>query len=303
MFKTSLFNRILVGLAIATTVTACGPSSNKQLDTTTSGTIHISVDETYQPLIEAEIKVFESIYPKAKIIAEYKPEVDCFKDLFEDSTRMVIVTRDLNEEEKKYFKDELKITPRSLTLATDALALIINHDNPDSSLTMDQVRAIMNGTYDKDYQLVFDNPNSSTVRYIKDSINMGKPLPSSTMAAKTNPEVVDYVTKNKNAIGVIGVNWISDTRDVNVVEFANQVTVCSLRADDNVDFVKPYQVYIATKSYPLTRAMNYVLKEPHQGLGHGFTNFLASEEGQKLIGRFKLFPARLNIVFRDANLK
>lgn len=279
------------------------PSKNGQeQDTATSGTITISVDETYQPLIEAEIKVFQSLYPKTKIVAEYKPEADCFKDLFNDSSRMIIVTRDLKPEEKEYFKKE-KIRPQSMKLATDAVALIVNNANADSILTMDQVREIMAGKTTKPWQIVFDNQNSSTVRFIQDSINKGTPLPASTMAAKTNPEVIDYVTKNKNAIGVIGVNWISDTSDPKVIDFSTKVTTVKLRADGYTDFVKPFQYFIGTKSYPLTRGMFYVLKEPYQGLGAGFATFLGGQEGQLLIGRYKLYPANLNIVFREATLK
>jgi phosphate transport system substrate-binding protein len=304
--RTKNWMRILFATVSMVVVAACnsGSTSNgEEKDTPTSGTIHISVDETYKPLLDSEIKVFQSLYPKTKIIADYKPEADCFKDLFNDSARMIIVTRELKEEEKAYFQKE-NIRPQSLKLATDAIALIVNHTNPDSILTMDQVRRIMAGeATDKPWQIVFDNQNSSTVRFIRDSINHGKPLPATTMAAKTNPEVVDYVSKNKNAIGVIGVNWISDTNDSTAIDFTKQVTTVKLRADGYTDFVLPYQFYIGMKSYPLTRGMFYILKEPYQGLGAGFATFLGGQEGQLLIGKFKLYPARLNIVFREATLK
>ncbi|PSL50071.1 phosphate ABC transporter substrate-binding protein (PhoT family) [Chitinophaga niastensis] len=293
-----------VYLAAVTLLVACGPNPNaKKLDTATEGTIHISVDETYRPLIDSEIKVFESLYPKAHIIPSYKPEADCFKDLLNDSARLVIVTRDLNQQELDYIKHS-RIVPNSLLLAWDALALVVNRNNPDSILNMEQVRGIMDGTNtEKKWQLVFDNANSSTVRYIMDSINKGKPLPANTMAAKTNPEVVDYVSKNKDAIGVIGVSWISDPNDSTSMAFTNKVSVVRLRADGGSDFVKPYQAYIGIGSYPLKRGFFYCLKEPHHGLGTGFATFLGSYEGQLVIKQFRLFPARLNVVFREANLK
>lgn len=290
---------------LAGSLFACnnGGNGKQPLDTPTTGTIHISVDETYEPLIEAELKVFHSLYPKTKIVAEYKPEAECFKDLLNDSARMVIVTRELNDPEKAYFK-ELKITPQSMLLAWDALALVTNHENPDSILTMDQVRHIMDGTdTERKWQIVFDNENSSTVRYIRDSLNKGKALPTNTMAAKTNPEVVDYVTKNKAAIGVIGVNWISDPNDSTSIEFTSKATIVKVRADYGSEFVKPYQAYIATGSYPLKRGCYFVLREPYRGLGTGFATFLGSYEGQLVIKKFRLFPAKINAVFREANIQ
>ncbi len=293
-----------VYLTALTLLAACRNNPNaKKLDTATEGEIRISVDETYKPLLDSEIKVFESLYPKAHIVPSYKPEAECFKDLLNDSARMVIVTRDFNAAERDYFK-KIKITPQSLLLAWDALALVVNHANPDSILTMDQVRGIMDGTNkERKWQLVFDNANSSTVRYIQDSINKGKPLPANTMAAKTNPEVIDYVAKNKDAIGVIGVSWISDPSDSLALAFTNKVSVVKLRADNGSEFVLPYQAYIGIGSYPLKRGFYFCLKEPYHGLGSGFATFLGSYEGQLVIKQFRLFPARLNVVFREANLK
>lgn len=294
-----------ISLLFATTLFLGSCTENKSgkvQDTATSGDIHISVDETYKPLIEAELKVFHSIYPKAHITADYKPEAECFKDLFADSSRLIIVTRELNADEKEYFK-KVKITPKSMLLAWDALALVTNKENPDSIFTMEQVREIMAGTSKRKWQLVFDNEKSSTVRYIIDSINKGKPLPAQTMAAKGNPEVIDYVAKNKDAMGIIGVNWISDTEDYETIDFTNKVKVVKLRADFGSEYVQPYQLYIAARSYPLVRGMFFVHREPHQGLASGFATFLGSQEGQLLIRRFKLFPARSNVVFRDATIK
>jgi phosphate transport system substrate-binding protein len=298
--------RVAVSVLAATALLAsCGQSSKpgEERDTPTSGTIRISVDETYRPLMEAEIKVFESLYKKAHIIAEYKPEADCFKDLLADSSRLIFVTRDFSEEEKAYIKEK-KITPQSMLLAWDGVALITNHSNPDTILTMDQVRKIMDGSDStRKRQIVFDNQNSSTVRYVRDSINKGKPLPPNVMAAKTNAEVVDYVAKMKDAIGVIGVSWISDPNDSTSIEFTNKVTVVKVRADYGSEFVKPYQAYIALGSYQLKRGLFYCLKEPYSGLGSGFATFLGSYEGQMIVSKFRLFPARLNVVFREANIR
>jgi phosphate transport system substrate-binding protein len=155
----------------------------------------------------------------------------------------------------------------------------------------------------KKRQIVFDNQNSSTVRYVRDSINKGKALPQNVMAAKTNSEVVDYVAKMKDAIGVIGVSWISDPNDSTSIEFTNKVTVVKVRADYGSEFVKPYQAYIALGSYPLKRGLFFCLKEPYGGLGSGFATFLGSYEGQMIVSKFRLFPARLNVVFREANIR
>lgn len=83
-----------------------GENKRTDLDDANHGTIHISVDESFKPVIESQIQVYEALHPGAKIIAEYKPEAACMKDLSGDSTRMAIVTRVLTDEEEKYYKDK-----------------------------------------------------------------------------------------------------------------------------------------------------------------------------------------------------
>src|SRR5579864_2722451 len=81
---------------------ACGNNDHNKIiqETPTSGSINISVDESFKPVIDSEIKVFESSFPDAKINVQYKPEAACFRDLSrKDSTRMIIVTRELSAQE------------------------------------------------------------------------------------------------------------------------------------------------------------------------------------------------------------
>src|SRR6185295_20298736 len=58
---------------------------DQQSDTIDSGTIYISVDESFKPVIDSEIQVFEALHPEAKIIPTYKPEAECIKDFGIDS--------------------------------------------------------------------------------------------------------------------------------------------------------------------------------------------------------------------------
>ncbi|HUX84038.1 MAG TPA: substrate-binding domain-containing protein [Chitinophagaceae bacterium] len=281
----------------------CNSGGNRALTTLSTGTIHISVDESYQPLMDSEIRVFEAQHPKAHIIPRYKAEADCFNDLINDSATMIIVTRKPNASETHYF-DTIQEPVISKILAWDAVALIVNPASPDTQLTMNDVRSIMDGS-DKHFnlKLVFDNHNSSLVRYAIDSVNQGKPLPPGVVIAGSCSGVVDYVASHPDAMGMIGVSWISDPADSTGLSFLSKTRVVAIRGDSSVDYFKPYQAYIALRSYPLTRAFYFVLREPYLGLGSGFTNFLGGQQGQLIIGSFRLFPAKLDIVFKDVNLQ
>jgi phosphate transport system substrate-binding protein len=58
----------------------CQPDKGtEQQDTIDSGTIYISVDESFKPVIDSEIQVFEALHPNAKIIPTYKPKQSALK--------------------------------------------------------------------------------------------------------------------------------------------------------------------------------------------------------------------------------
>jgi phosphate transport system substrate-binding protein len=175
----SLVRRLFVLAAVAL-LWGCSQSAKYDTrDTTTSGTIHISVDESFKPIIDSQIKVFEAAFPKAKIIAHYKPEAECLRDLAADSTRMIIVTRNLNREEEEFYRDSIRYVPIMGLLAYDAVAVIVNKQSPDSIFSMSDLRSILAGNSSYKLRPVMDGVSAtSTVRFAIDSILKGQPLDS-----------------------------------------------------------------------------------------------------------------------------
>lgn len=272
-------------------------------DSLGKGEIDISVDETYRPVIEQESTVFDSSFPDAKVHIHYKPEAECFKDYFDKKARIILVTRELSEQEKERCK-ELQIYPTALALARDGVAVILNKESTDTLLDMPTLKGILTGQYSKPYTVVFDDQGSSTLRYITDSVLRGEKLGSNVFAAKGNYEVVDYVSKNPNAIGFVGLGYVSDSVDPNNTgAFISKVKVAAIKNEKTGEFLQPYQAYIALRSYPLTRNLYYINAESYPGLGTGFANFLTYQRGQLIFFHAHLFPMRSEMVIRDAQIK
>lgn len=292
----------IVLLVSATVVLAGCDDKPKAPDTLSTGVINISADETYRPIIEEQQKVFDSSYPEAKVTIHYKPEAECFKDYFEKKARIILVTRQLSAAEKDAALQK-QIYPTSLPLARDAIAVILNNSATDTLLDMPTLKGILTGTYSKKFTVVFDNQSSSTVRFIMDSILRGARLGGNVFAANGNKEVVDYVIKNPDAIGFVGLGYVSDTYDpANTGAFVKTVKVAALKNDSTGEFLKPYQAYIALKTYPLTRSLYYINSESYPGLGTGFANFLGSQRGQLIFFHAHMFPVRSEMVIREAEI-
>lgn len=290
---------------LALLFTACEQRSKegKKLDTPTTGEIKIMVDEGYRPIVESSINVFDSIYRLAKINAVYTSEGEAIAALIRDSIQVIIVTRRLTaEEENKYFKPRGFI-PKYTPIAHDAVAFVVHPDNHDTVFTVEQIRNILNGTATQwkqinpksalgEIRLVFDNPLSGTVRYAKDSIAGCSELSPNASALKTNADVLDYVSKNKNTIGIIGANWISDTDDKGVQKFLKQVQLCDIAATAGAEGFGPYQAYLATGQYPFKRTVYILNAQARAGLGLGLASFLAGDTGQRIVLKDGLLPAQ-----------
>lgn len=275
----------------------------KHEDTLTTGAIDISADETYRQVIEAQSKVFDSSFPNAKVTIHYKPEAECFKDYFENKARIILVTRELTPAEKEIAKQQ-RFFASSLSLAKDAVCVLVNNKNPDSLLSVDQLKGMLTGVYKTPYKLVFDNQAGSLVRYIVDSVLAGKPLGKNVFAAKGARGVIEYVEQNPDAVGFVGLTDAVDSNDVNNTgEFINNVKVAAIYNDSVNAFRKPYIAYVALKEYPFVRKLYYVSRESYPGLGTGFANFLAGPRGQLIFAHAHLFPLKMEIVLRDVSIK
>jgi phosphate transport system substrate-binding protein len=273
-------------------------------DTAYRGTIHISADESFKPIIEAQIQVYEANHRNTKIIVQYKPEAECFKDLAVDSIRMIIATRSFTQDEKTLMVDSLQVSPESLVVARDAISVIANPDEPDSMMTMDDIRDVLKGRFRKNLIPVFDGVKAtSTVRFIIDSVLRGDSLTSKAEAARTSEGVIDYVAQNPGVLGFIGVSWVGNPEDTAQISFLKKVRMVSIQSTDNPDwFVKPSQANIYIRRYPMVRDLVYILKENYHGLGHGFADFMSGEIGQLIFRRAYLMPAQKNFGIRPVRL-
>jgi phosphate transport system substrate-binding protein len=268
------------------------------------GTIHISCDESFKPVIDEEVKVYESLYPDTKIIVHYKPEAECLKDFMVDSIKMVIATRGYSEGEKNYMIDSMHVQPDKLVIARDIVAVIVNPAAQNSFFTMQEIRALLIGKSKENLIPVFDGTRAtSTVRFMIDSVLKGESLGKNVQAAESSVEVIDYVSKTPNAIGFVGYGWIGNEEDTAQLSYMKKIKTAFLESTDSAGFyVKPSQYSIYSSSYPMVRDVVYTLKEKHQGLAHGFAHFLYTMQGQLIFRRAYIMPVILPNYVRDAEL-
>jgi len=290
MFKRSKIF-ILVFVSILFVMCNQKEQTNKSKESILKGSATIFVDETLTPIIEDQVAVFESSYD-AKINIVSKSESEVVNSLFKEKSGIAILTRNLTLNENKIFEQK-KITPKITKFATDAIAFISNNSNNDTLIELKSVIEFMQGKPNSNIKgLVFDNPNSSTVRYMNELAGIKTIPEKGVYSFKTNQEVIKFVAQNNGMIGVVGVNWLSQPMP-DMQEYVDKVNVLSVKSLTGINFYPPSQNNIAEGKYPLARDLYIINGQGYSGLGMGFASFVAGDIGQRIILKSGLLPAKI----------
>ena len=295
---------VLAGVALC--------SCDKKVESTsTSGIATLVCDASFENIMAQEIDVFEYIYPNASIMPLYTDQNAAIDSLLDFKTKTIVVTRALTQKEVDYLKSNKKQVRQS-QIAVDALALIVNPANNVEILSKPEIAEILSGKITEwnqvvpgnnhlgKIEVVFDHQGSSTVQYMRDSLLAGGEFGPNVYAQKSPQAVFDAVAANKNAVGIIGVSWISrdlstrelsredfakavERNDTTDISFDNQVKVLKVRGNNEVTAYQPYQYYIYNGSYPLYRQIYMITTAPGGSIGHGFYTFVTGFQGQKIM--------------------
>ena len=270
-------------------------------------------DESFSPILNEALDVFlyDSILDTLE--AQYINEQDGIKKLMKLETWLAFTSRDLTEKERQSLI-ERKYMPRTIPIAYDGLAIIVNNANTDTCITVKDFKRILRGEITKWSELypnsnkgvidvVFDNPLSSTVRWCVDSLLNGQEFKAPNIGAvKNSAAVIDYVEKHDNALGIIGSNWLNDSRDTTNVTFKKNIKVMKVSRMDTAtpqNSWQPYQYYIYNGNYPLIRTIYALLNEPRSGLPSNFAHFMRLPKGQLIIQKSGLLPIQYGMTVRN----
>lgn len=322
--------RLLTVLAVVTLLTSvatsCGSDGGKKQKSVSSMTM--VCDEAFRNIMDQEIEVFEYVCPDNFVLCNYVPQSVAVDSLLSGRTRNAVIGRDLTPLERKALKQKFS-SVRSMKIAVDAVALIVNPENQISSLSLKEISQILTGDItrwnqispdgaDAPINVVFDNRGSGLATYMRDSLLNGRDFAMNVVSIGSVEKVFNTVRDRKDAIGVIGVSWLTrslEERDsiaiservadlqkgeaVNGVEINERmdnsgVKVLAVMRNDALSY-KPYQQYIYDGNYPLTRPIYLISTAGMVGCAHRFYAFITGNDGQRLIMRTGVMPARMQI--------
>jgi phosphate transport system substrate-binding protein len=295
-----LFFHVLALIILALSFASC---SNKQAETkvkvNVTDEVHIDsitmyCDDGFKELMDQELEIYELNYPNKHIHMLYTSETEVLKHLNTDSFSVVILGRRLREQERMDIYHKTNLQAEERTFAIDAVALIANPKLDRNTLAYNTILSLLTNS-SHEYDLVFEGNGSGVINYMFAQIARTSARPSA-YAAKNTAELVDYLQKDRKAIGFIPFSRISDENDTTGRQLLKKVKVLYVSKPDSTGHVvtaTASQSEIADGSYPLDRPINFISHSLEDNIGTGFANFLFKEQSGRIILKAGLVPAMM----------
>jgi phosphate transport system substrate-binding protein len=177
------------------------------------------------------------------------------------------------------------VTLKPTIVAYDGIAVIVNSNNPLTTLTKRQVEQIFAGDV-TDWSAVGGNPgkislytrntSSGTYSDFKDLAMKKRDYASSSQKMAGNEQIASEVARNPNGIGYVGLAYM-DAPGIRVIP---------------IDGATPSKESVLAKKYPFARPTFYYTNGDATGEAAKFLAFTLSDEGQKIVSKVGFVPVR-----------
>jgi phosphate transport system substrate-binding protein len=243
--------------------------------------IVIKGSTTVLPITQAALEAYMKVNPGAKISLSGGGSGEGIKALIDQSTDIATSSREIKESEVALAKTK-GVNPTAAVVAIDAIVPIVNPKNRVKDMTIDQLSQIYQGKITNwkevggdDLQIVVISRDSSSGTFESWSelvLNKAKVTPRAQMQA-SNGAIVQAVSKNRYALGYIGLGYIDKT--------VKGLTVNGVQASAKTAIAK---------TYPIARPLYmYTNGEPKRETAK-FISFVLGSEGQTIVAREGFVP-------------
>jgi len=274
-----------------------------------SGNLSSVGSDTLANLMTMWAEEFNREYPNVNIQIQAAGSSTAPPALTEGTANLGPMSREMKDDELAAFEDKYGYKPTAVPVAIDALAVMVNKDNPIKGLTIPQVDAIFSSTRkcghetdienwgnagvaawgSKTIQLYGRNSVSGTYGYFKENALCKGDFKSNVNEQPGSASVVQSVTSSVNGIGYSGMGYT--TSGVKMVALAKKA---------GEPFVEATPENALSGTYPLTRYLYvYVNKKPNTPLApldYEFIKMVLSQTGQQVVIKDGYIPLPAKVV-------
>ena len=236
---------------------------------------------TVLPIAQAVLEAYMRAHPGVNISLSGGGSGDGIKALIDKSTDIANSSREIKDKEITLARVK-GVNPVAHTVAIDAIVPIVNPRNKVQGLTIDQLSQIYQGKITNwkdvggdDLTIIVVSRDSSSGTFESWGhlvLNNAKVTPKAQLQASSGA-VVQAVSKNRYAIGYVGIGYIDKA--------VKGLTVNGIQASAKTALSKEYPVarplYMYTSGQPTGEAANFI-------------KFVLSPAGQKLVVKEGFVP-------------
>ena len=238
----------------------------------------IKGSDTVLPLTQALSEMYMNEYPSASITVTGGGSGVGISALMERTTDLAMASRRIKFSEKMKMK-QAKHQPEEVIVAYDALAVIVNPENPVNRLTREQLEGIFRGKITnwkevggEDAKIVVYSreTSSGTYEFFKESVLRNKNYMSSILSMPATGAIIQSVRQTKGAIGYVGLAYLNP-----------YVKAISVSYDGGRKFVAPSIKSAIRKEYPVVRPLYYYYDKANEKAVLPFLEYLDTPQARE----------------------
>ncbi|MDD5420364.1 MAG: phosphate ABC transporter substrate-binding protein [Methanomicrobiaceae archaeon] len=237
-------------------------------------TISVVGSTTVLPVAQLAADEFMNTHPYADIQVSGGGSSVGIRAVGERTADIGMASRGLRDAEKARYPDLV-----DHPIAVDAIAIIVHPDNPVGSLTLDQLRAIYNGSItswrdaggtDQQIVVVGRDSASGTRETFSEVVMEKESFAPAQLEKNSNGAVKQTVARTPGAIGYVGLGYLDDT-------------VKAVPIDPGGAPVAPTIENVRNARYPISRSLHMFTRGEPEGLAEEYIGFLLGDEGQRIV--------------------
>ena len=249
--------------------------------------------DTIVNLALAWAETYQELHPEIRVSVTGGGSGTGLAALTNGTVDIANASRAIKEEEIALAEAE-GFTPFEQVIASDAIAVIVNPENPVNELSIDQISKIYLGEItnwqevggeDRPIVLLSRETNSGThVYFLEAVVRKGDKNDTNIFAAETlllpsSEGIISEVRDNPNAIGYDGLGYVIP-----------EVKTIAISKDEGDPYVQPSVETVSDGSYPISRDLYMYLKQEPKGAIKEYLDWVLSDEGQAIVVELGFVP-------------
>ena len=245
--------------------------------------------DTLLPLAQKAAENYSEKNPSAHVTVTGGGSGVGLSSLREGTTDIAMASRRIKFDERVRMQQAGR-PGEELTVAFDALAVIVHPSNPVSRLTREQLEGIFRGKItnwkqvggeDRKIVVYSRETSSGTYEFFKESVLKHRNYMPAVLSMPATGAIIQSVSQTPGAIGYVGLAYLNP-----------EVKALAVSYDGGGSYVAPTFDNARSKSYPIVRPLYFYYTKSNEAAVRPLVDYLTSDEGQAMVASIGFIPIR-----------